>query len=63
VDIFSDISLVNRIETLRSGVFKLQIGLKQEDVALLYQRVEDAQNRFKDSPLSHVASSLEKRWW
>ena len=60
MDIFSDISLVSRIETLRSGVFKLQIGLKQEDVALLYHRVEDAQNRFKDSPLSHVAGSLEK---
>lgn len=60
MDIFSDISLVKRIETLRSGVFKLQIGLEQEDVALLYQRVEDAQKRFKESPLSHVASSLEK---
>ena len=60
MDIFSDISLVNRIETLRSGVFKLQIGLEQENIALLYQRVEDAQKRFKDSPLSHVASSLEK---
>lgn len=60
MDIFLDISLVNRIETLRSGVFKLQIGLELEDVALLYQRVEDAQKRFKDSPLTHVASSLEK---
>jgi len=60
VDIFSDISLVKRIETLRSGVFKLQMGLEQEDVALLYQRIEDAQKRFKESPLSHVASSLEK---
>jgi len=60
VDIFSDISLVKRIETLRSGVFKFQIGLEQEDVALLYQRVEDAQKRFRASPLSHVASSLEK---
>jgi len=60
VDIFSDISLVKRIDTLRSGVFKLQLGLEQEDVALLYQRVEDAQKRFKESPLSHVASSLEK---
>lgn len=60
MDIFSDISLVKRIETLRSGVFKLQLGLAQEDVALLYQRVVDAQARFKASPLSHVASSLEK---
>jgi Fic family protein len=60
VDIFPDISLDKRIETLRSGVFKLQIGLEQKDIAVLYQRVQDAQQRFKDSPLSHVATSLEK---
>lgn len=60
MDIFADISLIKRIETWRFGVFKLQIGLEQEAIKLLYQRVEDAQKRFKDSPLSHIARNLEK---
>ena len=60
MDIFADINLVKRVETFRSGVFKFQVGLDYQTLMPLYQRVEDAQMRFKDAPLSHIASRLEK---
>lgn len=60
LDIFSDDNLTKRIETIRSGVFKYQLGLSQEALALLLQRVVDAQERFRSSPLAPVANDLEK---
>jgi Fic family protein len=49
-----------RIETLCSGFFKLQLGLSRDAIKLPLQRVIDAQVRFRSSPLSSVASSLEQ---
>jgi len=60
MDIFSDISRVKRIETHQFGVFKLQQGLDVAPVDVLLQRVQDAQDRFSASPLSSVATQLEK---
>lgn len=60
MDIYLNKSLTKRVETFRSGVFKFQIGLSEQDLNILLQRVMDAQIRFSSSPLSSVASSLEK---
>ena len=60
MDILSDISLDRRIETFSFGVFKFQLGVNWPEIASLFPRVEDAQLRFKASPLSHVAHLLEK---
>lgn len=49
-----------RVETLRSGVLKFQLGLSEADIRLPLQRVIDAQERFRSSPLSSVATDLEK---
>jgi Fic family protein len=49
-----------RVETLRSGVFKFQLGVSEADIRLPLQRVVDAQERFRSSPLSSVATDLEK---
>jgi len=49
-----------RVETSRFGVFKFQTGFSEQSLEPLLQRVVDAQNRFKSSPLASVASSLEK---
>jgi Fic family protein len=60
MDIFSDTDCIKRLETKRSGIFKLQLGLDAQQVEILLQRVTDAQARFKASPLAHVATQLEK---
>jgi Fic family protein len=60
MDIFSDIGNVRRIDTYQFGVFKLQKGLDAAPVDVLLQRVQDAQDRFSASPLSSVATQLEK---
>lgn len=60
MDIFADNDCVKRLETKRSGIFKLQLGLDAQQVEILLQRVTDAQVRFKASPLAHVATQLEK---
>ncbi|WP_289282839.1 MULTISPECIES: Fic family protein [unclassified Methylophaga] len=60
MDIFSDNECIKRLETKRSGIFKLQLGLDSQQIDILLQRVIDAQARFKDSPLAHVATQLEK---
>ena len=49
-----------RVETSRFGVFKFQLGYDEQELNILLQRVIDAQNRFKSSPLASVANSLEK---
>lgn len=60
MDIFEDKNAVKRIETQRFGVFKFQLGLSEGDLAVLLQRVVDAQARFQSSPLAPVANELEK---
>lgn len=60
MDIFSDNECIKRLETKRSGIFKLQLGLDSQQIDILLQRVIDAQARFKASPLAHVATQLEK---
>lgn len=49
-----------RLETDRSGPFTLQVGVDVAAVQTLYLRVSDAQERFRRSPLSSVASRLEQ---
>ncbi|MGJ0431129.1 Fic family protein [Methylobacter sp.] len=49
-----------RIETDRFGPFDLQIGCDMQTVETLLLRVNDAQQRFRNSPLSHIANHLEK---
>lgn len=51
---------LKRIETLRSGVFKFQLGVSQEAIALPLQRVRDAQARFCGSHLPEVETHLAK---
>ena len=46
--------------TDRFGPFILQPGLVAADVELAFQRVEDAHERFIASPLSQIASRLER---
>lgn len=53
-------NIIKDVETMRFGMFKFQIGLNDAELSLLLQRVEDAQERFASSPLSHVANTLEK---
>lgn len=60
MDIFADNDCIKRLETKRSGIFKLQLGLDAQQLEILLQRVTDAQVRFKTSPLAHVATQLEK---
>lgn len=60
LDILSDENLTKRIETIRSGVFKYQLGLNGEALALVLQRVVDAQERFRASPFASVANDFEK---
>lgn len=59
MDIFSDKN-IKRIETQQFGVFKFQLGLDAAEVAIILQRVQDAQARFRVSPLSSVATQLEE---
>jgi len=49
-----------RVETARFGPFTFQIGVNPESVGATYLRVSDAHKRFRGSPLSQVASRLEK---
>ena len=49
-----------RIETRRFGPFTFRLGVDGVALALLYQRVLDAHERFKASPLSQVARQLER---
>lgn len=51
---------LKRIETLRSGVFKFQLGVSQEAIALPLQRVRDAQARFCGSHLPEIETHLAK---
>lgn len=60
MDVFNDIELTKRVDTLRSGVFKFELGLNEDSLALILQRVIDAQTRFSASPLASVANNLEK---
>jgi len=60
MDIFQGKTLLKRVETLRSGVFKFQLGVSEDALTMLLQRVVDAQNRFNSSPLASVANDLEK---
>lgn len=52
--------LTRRIDTERSGPFEFQLGLNAADLDLALHRVADAHERFAASPLSQVASLLEK---
>lgn len=49
-----------RIDTDRFGPFTLQIGCELPALETLLLRVNDAQQRFRSSPLSQVANRLEK---
>lgn len=49
-----------RIETRRFGPFTFCLGVDGAVLAPLYQRVLDAHERFKTSPLSQVARQLER---
>jgi Fic family protein len=53
-------SLTRRVETHRFGPFVFQAGIEPGQIELLHQRVEDAHERFVASPLSQVASQLER---
>jgi Fic family protein len=65
VDISSDIFSAMkehelRVETRRSGPFTFRMGLDLDVLALPYQRVLDAHERLKASPLAQVANRLER---
>jgi len=49
-----------RVETDRFGPFTFQVGIDAEEIAVPLQRVEDAHALFATTPLSQVASRLEK---
>lgn len=53
-------ALTRRVETQRFGPFVFQTGIEPGQIELLLQRVEDAHERFIASPLSQVASQLER---
>ncbi len=53
-------ALTCRVETRRFGPFVFQTGINPGQIELLLQRVEDAHERFIASPLSQVASQLER---
>jgi hypothetical protein len=67
-DIFSDINdgiprfteHLLRVETARFGPFTFRIGVSAETVAIALIRLEDAYQRFNGSPLSQVASQVER---
>lgn len=60
MDIFTGNNNLKRIETHKFGVFKFQLGLSNGGIETIYQRVQDAQDRFRVSPLASVATQLEK---
>ncbi len=49
-----------RVDTNRFGPFLFQMGFDTAEIHLIFQRVLDAQERFKKLPLSNVAIKLEK---
>lgn len=53
-------NIIHRVETDRFGPFTFQVGLNVNDLVLPWVRVEDAHKRFIASPLSQVASELER---
>jgi Fic family protein len=53
-------NISHRVETDRFGPFTFQVGLNTADLVLPWVRVEDAHKRFIASPLSQVASELER---
>lgn len=59
-DIQAREATTRRIETARSGPFTFQLGLAPPELETLLLRVGDAHERFRASPLSQVASRLEK---
>jgi len=59
MDIFTDDNL-KRVDTYKFGVFKFQLGLSNTGIETIYRRVQDAQDRFRVSPLASVATRLEK---
>ncbi|WP_295442417.1 hypothetical protein [uncultured Thiodictyon sp.] len=48
------------VETARFGPFVFQLGVDAAVVETAFLRVSDAQQRFQGSPLSQVASQLER---
>lgn len=63
MDIFKDKNLDKfnlRVETERFGPFTFQLGLNPQTLELPWQRVVDAQKRFRSSPLAQVANDLER---
>lgn len=48
------------IDTARHGPFTFQIGVDGADVETMLLRINDAQQRFRGSPLAQVANQLEK---
>jgi len=59
MDIYTD-NNIKRIETNQFGVFKFQLGLSRDRIEIILRRVQDAQDRFRVSPLASVATQLEK---
>ncbi len=51
---------LKRVETDRFGVFVFQIGCSPSQLETLFLRVNDAQQRFSNSPFAQVAHLLEK---
>ncbi len=49
-----------RVDTSRFGPFVFQMGFDTAEIHLIFQRVLDAQGRFKKLPLSESAIKLEK---
>ena len=64
MDIFSDSSWREAFElvisTERFGPFTLTANVDLQAIELLFRRVEDAQARFRGSPLAQVANDLER---
>ncbi len=52
--------LTLRIETDHFGPFTFVLGVSLERLATIIQRVDDAHQRFIGSPLSQIATELEK---
>ncbi len=49
-----------RIETIQSGSFTFQVGVDPGDLAVLLQRIDDAQVRVNRSPMGQVAAPLAR---
>ena len=67
VDIFGDMEhaftlgeQARKVDTDRFGPFILQIGVDARAIEALYLRVKDAYQRLRGSPLTQVATQLEK---